>query len=254
MKVELIYDIGCPNVAAARARLREAFASVGLTPQWHEWKRADDGAPEYVHGYGSPTILVDGRDIASDAPVAGESACRLYADRAGKLSGSPALHDLQAAFRKANFTGLAPIESVKQTMPTLPAVGLALLPKLTCAACWPAYAALLSSLGIGFVDYTPYLLPLTTAFLVITLWMLVYRVANRRGYAPFALGAVASVVVLVGKFKLDSDLALYGGITLLVGASLWNAWPTDARATCDTCAAEHAQASRRPILCDHRAS
>jgi len=101
MKVELVYELGCPNVEIARARLREALASLGLAPQWHEWERADNHAPEYVRGYGSPTILVDGRDIASDAPVVGEGACRLYADPSGKLSGCPALHDLQAAFRKA---------------------------------------------------------------------------------------------------------------------------------------------------------
>ena len=40
----------------------------------------------------------------------------------------------------------------------LPAIGAALLPKLTCPACWPAYAAVLSALGVSFVDYTPYLL------------------------------------------------------------------------------------------------
>jgi hypothetical protein len=129
----------------------------------------------------------------------------------------------------------------------LPAVGLALLPKLTCAACWPAYAALLSSLGIGFVDYTPYLLPLTATFLVLTVAMLAYRAANRRGYAPFVLGIVASAVVLVGKFVLDSDLALYGGITLLVGASLWNAWPQRAQASCPGCEAELRQASTKPL-------
>lgn len=58
--------------------------------------------------------------------------------------------------------------------------GLALLPKLTCPVCWPAYTALLSSVGINFVDY-PYLLPTLTTFLAIALWALSYRAATRRG-------------------------------------------------------------------------
>ena len=107
--------------------------------------------------------------------------------------------------------------------------------RIRCAACWPAYAALLTSLGVSFVDYTPYLLPLTATFLALTLAMLAYRAASRHGYAPLALGCVATAIVLIGKFAFDSDIALYGGIALLVGASLWNAWPVAPRADCRTC-------------------
>jgi hypothetical protein len=118
----------------------------------------------------------------------------------------------------------------------LPAVGVALLPKLTCAACWPAYPALLSLLGVGFIDYTPYLLPLTVAALALTLALLAYRASNRRGYGPFVLGAASAIVMLVGKFTLDSDSALYAGISLLVTASIWNAWPRAAGGSCSGCA------------------
>ena len=65
-----------------------------------------------------------------------------------------------------------PATTMKQSLPALPAIGPALLPKITCAACWPVYAGLLSALGTGFVDYTPYLLPLTAVFLVLTLAVL----------------------------------------------------------------------------------
>ena len=112
----------------------------------------------------------------------------------------------------------------------LPAVGAALLPKLTCPACWPAYAAVLSALGVSFVDYTPYLLPFTLTFLAVTLGMLAWR--PRRGYAPLLLGVAASAVVLVGKFLFDSDLAVYVGVGLLVGASMWNAWPKKSVVSC----------------------
>ena len=96
--------------------------------------------------------------------------------------------------------------------------------------CWPAYAAVLSALGVGFIDYTPYLLPLTLAFLGVTLAMLAWR--PRRGYAPLALGLAASAMVLVGKFLFDSDIAVYAGVALLVAASVWNAWPVKSAISC----------------------
>lgn len=235
MNVELIYDVDCPNVAETRARLVEALAAAGLAPQWQEWQRGDEDSPEYVRRYGSPTILVDGRDVSSASAMDGSGACRIYTDATGQMSGVPPLENIQAALHATGRTAV-PAQSLKQTLPTLPAVGIALLPKLTCAACWPAYAGLLSALGIGFVDYTPYLLPLTAGFLFLTLIMLIYRATDRRGYGPFALGTVATVIVFIGKFALDSDFALYGGITLLVGASLWNAWPKRAVSPCPACA------------------
>jgi hypothetical protein len=154
------------------------------------------------------------------------------------LSRVPALKDLTVALSVAGTTAFAtPVQAmtVKRSLPALPAIGLALLPKLTCAACWPAYAGLLSAFGIGFFDYTPYLLPLTAVFLVLTLVALGYRARDRRGFAPLALGIVAAMIVLIGKFQLDSDVALYAGVVLLVGASLWNAWPRAARGSCPAC-------------------
>jgi len=49
------------------------------------------------------------------------------------------------------------------------ASAFAALPILTCPACWPFYAGLLSTLGLSFVDYTPFLLPMTSFLLVIAL-------------------------------------------------------------------------------------
>ncbi len=107
----------------------------------------------------------------------------------------------------------------------LPSVGVALLPKLTCPVCWPAYTALLSSAGISFVNYTPYLLPTVAILFAITLWALAFRARARRGYGPFWLGLLGGLSVLVGKFIFDSDPALFLGGGLLIGASLWNIWP-----------------------------
>ena len=72
---------------------------------------------------------------------------------------------------------------------------------------------------------TAYLLPLTVISLVLALAALGYGAKRRRGYAPFILGIVAAVGLVMGKFVADSNVAVYVGIAALVGASLWNAWP-----------------------------
>ena len=113
----------------------------------------------------------------------------------------------------------------KQNLLTMPGIGVALLPKLICPLCWPFYAGIVSSIGLGFLIGTTYLLPITTAFLVLTLAVLGFRAKQRRGYGPLLLGLVASASVLLGKFYFESIRTAYGGAALLVVAALWNAWP-----------------------------
>ena len=113
----------------------------------------------------------------------------------------------------------------KQSLVALPGVGVALLPKLACPLCWPAYAGLLSSVGLGFLVSTKSLLAVTVAFLVIAVGALAFRAKNRHGYGPFVLGLVSGVGVLAGKFEWESNPALYSAVAMLVVASFWNAWP-----------------------------
>lgn len=127
----------------------------------------------------------------------------------------------------------------KQGLLALPGVGVSVLPKLACPACWPAHAGLLSSVGLGFLISTAYLLPLTAAFLALAVWMLAFRASKRHGYGPFLLGLLAAIAAFFGKFAWDSRSDVYGAVGLLVVASLWNAWPRrDAfkeAATCPDC-------------------
>ncbi|MCH7726572.1 MAG: hypothetical protein IH991_08855 [Planctomycetes bacterium] len=80
-------------------------------------------------------------------------------------------------------------------------------------------------MGFAFLLDTVYQLPLTALFLVVAVGALAFRARRRRGYAPFCMGLAAAVILLIGKFALDSTPVLYGGIALLFGASLWNTWP-----------------------------
>ncbi|HHH31519.1 MAG TPA: MerC domain-containing protein, partial [Polyangiaceae bacterium] len=106
-----------------------------------------------------------------------------------------------------------------------PSVGVALLPKIACPACWPAYAGVLSTFGVTFLIDSRYLFALTAVFLTVALFFLGFRASRRRGYGPLAIGALASAFLLVGKFYFESDTAMFTGVGMLMGASFWNSWP-----------------------------
>ena len=223
-KVELIYDSDCPNIEAAREQLRLALQQTDQHPKWKEWDRGDPSSPPRVRRFGSPTILVDGNDVAGHSPDAGGNCCRLYSSPENGLQGVPPLETVVSALRNAVRAGRE-LSGRRASLAVMPALGVAMLPKLACPACWPAYAGLLSAVGLGFLTQTAYLLPLTAGFLVIALAALGFRARNRRGFGPLVLGLLAAVFVIVGKFQFESDPAMYGGIALLVVASLWNTWP-----------------------------
>ena len=115
----------------------------------------------------------------------------------------------------------------KRTLTALPGVGVSVLPKLACPMCWPAYAGLLSSLGLGFLISGRYLMSVTSVLLLIAVASLGFRARRRRGYIPMLLGVAGSALVLYGKFFLESGMVLYGGVALLATASLWNSWPRE---------------------------
>ena len=77
MTVELIYDRDCPNIRPARANLMKAFAASGREVRWVEWDRRAPGSPAHVRGFGSPTVLVGGKDIAGGTADSASASCRL---------------------------------------------------------------------------------------------------------------------------------------------------------------------------------
>lgn len=97
--VEFIYDADCPNVEAARGQLLMAFERVRIAPQWQEWDRAKEDTPPYAGSYGSPTLLVDGRDVAGVEPSADAACCRVYRGEDGSLSGVPSADEIVRALQ-----------------------------------------------------------------------------------------------------------------------------------------------------------
>jgi len=191
---------------------------------------------------------VDGADLAGVEPAAEADCCRVYLDGENGFRGVPPVDQIAAALTMGEHTpaargsgGAAPV-GWRGLLAVLPGLGAALLPVGTCPACWPAYAAFLGSIGLGFLFTENYLLPVTAAFLMLAVASLAYRSRSRHGYGPFGVGALAAIVALGGKFALASDPMLYAGLGMIVGASLWNAWPRKTAAgSCAACAPHAAQ-------------
>ena len=87
MKVQLLTFPGCPNAGAARDVLRLALESSGIRAIVEEVDTTAPDAPEELRGWGSPTILVNGRDVVNESP--GGASCRLYRDAEGITRGTP---------------------------------------------------------------------------------------------------------------------------------------------------------------------
>jgi hypothetical protein len=109
----------------------------------------------------------------------------------------------------------------------LGAVAVALLPK--CPACWSVYAGLSSVLGLSFAVKASYLFPLTSGLLTLSLGALWLQARGGRGLGPWLLASAGALTTLVGKFALESEPLLYGGLVALLAASLWSSyrwgWP-----------------------------
>ena len=245
--VVLLYEGTCPNASLARANLMRAFPLAGVPARWREVDLEAADTPDDWKAFGSPTLLVDGQDVAGEALPTGAS-CRVYRDDAGHTTFAPSIATIAARLAATHAPMLsAPATSatprhvgapaprgVSSMLAALPGIGLALLPKGLCPACWPAYAAVLSALGIGFLMQDRYLLPLTVGFLALATFALAYRAPRRRGYAPALVGGVSGALLVVGKFALESRAAFYAGILLFTAAAVWNAWPLR-RAACAAC-------------------
>lgn len=219
-RVELVYAGDCPNVGAARIQVLRAFGLAGWPPHWREWSVDDPSCPQRLRRFGSPTVLIDGKDVAGDGTT-DAACCRIYAQADGQLMGVPSAEQIAAALGEPSSAGrpwrIAAFGG--------PALAFAFLPKLVCPACWPAYAAAVSALGLTFLLEVRYLLPLTIGALALAVGALAWRARGRRGFGPAALALAAAVAIVAGKFAADSAAILYGGATAFAAAFIWNAWP-----------------------------
>lgn len=93
MQIDLVYFAGCPHVDAARQRISDALASLGLSAAWSEWDTGEASTPAHLRGYSSPTVLVNGDDVEHKAATSGAGCA---------VGGGPSLEVLGAALAAAD--------------------------------------------------------------------------------------------------------------------------------------------------------
>jgi hypothetical protein len=101
MTVELLWWDGCPSHPEALADLERVLREEGVSAVVTRVEIEDDEQARREHFPGSPTIRIDGEDIA---PAEGEPhslTCRVYRRRDGRISPTPDPEDVRDAVRRA---------------------------------------------------------------------------------------------------------------------------------------------------------
>jgi hypothetical protein len=101
VRVQLLFFPACPHVDGARRQLRRALAGLQHPPEVTEVDVTDASTPPHLRSWGSPTILVDGIDVAGES--ASGRSCRLY-PRSSEPD-VPPLAMIQAALARAEKAG-----------------------------------------------------------------------------------------------------------------------------------------------------
>ena len=102
-RLELVFDRDCPHVTLARENLVAALRALGAREEWIEWDRAAASTPDELRRYGSPSILVNGRDVDPNEPQrVTANSCRVYLDPiSNRISGAPSSQLIADAIRAA---------------------------------------------------------------------------------------------------------------------------------------------------------
>ena len=104
MKIEVFYVPDCPHHPTSLMRLREVLAADGVAAEIREVAVTNMQMAEALRFCGSPTIRINGRDIAGESKDVGNFAmsCRLYPG--AKQPGVPPVEMIRRAVREARAT------------------------------------------------------------------------------------------------------------------------------------------------------
>lgn len=98
MRIELVVVRDCPHEAAAGALLRGALDDIGLGSQSFEVVAVESpSVAEEMHFLGSPTFMVEGRDLFDEPGRPAAVACRIYPPG----QPLPGLRELRRALKEA---------------------------------------------------------------------------------------------------------------------------------------------------------
>ena len=100
MKIEVLYVLDCPHYPAAMAELKRVLAVEKVSAEISEVLVADARTAANLKFRGSPTIRINGRDIASESELQNFAvSCRFYPGE--KRPGVPPAEMIHRAVREA---------------------------------------------------------------------------------------------------------------------------------------------------------
>ena len=169
MKIQLLHFPDCPNAEPARAALREALRQENVTEDVEDIDTSRADAPAWATGWGSPTILIDGRDLGGEGPGGAEASCRLYKE------GAPTVDEIRRRLRDARVKPGTYPRTRPQGTSSLPLVGSVLAALAASACCLlPAVLAIVGVSGAGVAStlapYRPLFLALTAVAIAAGFW------------------------------------------------------------------------------------
>jgi hypothetical protein len=101
-ELELLWWAGCPSTDRALAELRDTLTELGLDGAEIRMREIRTHAEAVRAAFsGSPTILIDGRDVTSSADDGFGLNCRVYRRRDGRISPTPDPDDLRETLARA---------------------------------------------------------------------------------------------------------------------------------------------------------
>ena len=105
MKVEVLYVSECPSHPAALKLVRDVLAAQGVATHIHEVLVRDEQMASELKFLGSPTIRINGKDVAGESPTAKNFglSCRLY--QGSKQIGLPPAEVIHRAVLEARGEG-----------------------------------------------------------------------------------------------------------------------------------------------------
>lgn len=103
-KVEFLYWADCPSHERALALLREVMAEEQIQAPVEIVEVKTEAEAQQYQFYGSPTIRIDGADIAplTEYSMQPTLTCRAYRRADGRISPLPPRDSIVAAFRRAS--------------------------------------------------------------------------------------------------------------------------------------------------------
>jgi len=208
--IELVWQHRGPALDAARAAVRRAMVSLHALPVWTEWKADDPLKPRRLkHDAAGPRMYVNGHLAwTSDRAWSDEEALAQAISRFRSHASPSAAHDpLSRRFKYV----------------VLPSAALVLVPK--CPLCWIAYASITTAFGLAPLAAQRFVLVALTLLSLLGAAAVVWRSLQLRARGPMWMVTAGTILVLAGGQAHGSAAIAYLGLSGVLGAAVWSAWP-----------------------------